>query len=220
MAKPCLAYPANSVYVVICCTVLSIRRHMLALVTLQHPRDLFSFIMKGMLCGVLQGIRHMDRMLNIASVAPTNAGKHVVSNIACACNLQNTRYYVFWLTLMMLYVWCYEMSCLLSEIFWHCLTNRLSKVCHLSMFFCKHFHWLLSFIIKWIFGVLQGIFQHMCVLVWLPYPLPLCWTIWNDVCSVKKREIMLRHNAQHHLGQSEEWIFCVILGYVHTKWLT
>jgi len=37
----------------------------------------------------------------------------------------------------------------------------------------------------------------------------VCKTIWNDIWSGKKQEIMWRHNTQRHLGQSEEnWVYC------------
>ena len=45
----------------------------------------------------------------------------------------------------------------------------------------------------------------------LTYQHSVCWTIWNDVWSGKKREITWRHNAERHLGHSEDWIFCVSL---------
>ena len=34
---------------------------------------------------------------------------------------------------------------------------------------------------------------------------------WNDIWLDLRREIMLGHNAQRHLGRSENWIFCVSL---------
>jgi len=37
-------------------------------------------------------------------------------------------------------------------------------------------------------------------------------TCWNDVlCQTKTWEFMLCHNVEHHLGQSEDWIFWVSL---------
>jgi len=40
---------------------------------------------------------------------------------------------------------------------------------------------------------------------------PVCQTIWNDVWPCKRWEIMLHHNAQCHLGQSEDWVLPVSL---------
>ena len=39
----------------------------------------------------------------------------------------------------------------------------------------------------------------------------VCQTIWNDDWSNKRRDISLCHNAQCHLDQTEDWIFCVLL---------
>ena len=44
-----------------------------------------------------------------------------------------------------------------------------------------------------------------------PYQQPVCRTIWNGVMCDKRREITLHHNIRYHLGQSEDWIFCVTL---------
>ena len=43
------------------------------------------------------------------------------------------------------------------------------------------------------------------------YHHPVCHTIWYSICSDKRWEIMLCHNAQHHLGTSDNWMFFVSL---------
>jgi len=45
----------------------------------------------------------------------------------------------------------------------------------------------------------------------LTYGQPFCRTIWIDVWFNKRRKITLCHITQRHLGQSEDWIFCVSL---------
>jgi len=44
----------------------------------------------------------IDRMLEMMSNAPTNAGKHVTTNIACVHSQRYTQHVVFWLAQMML----------------------------------------------------------------------------------------------------------------------
>jgi len=39
----------------------------------------------------------------------------------------------------------------------------------------------------------------------------LCLTIWNDVLCDIMQKFTLCHNVQHHLDQSENWIFCISL---------
>jgi len=38
----------------------------------------------------------------------------------------------------------------------------------------------------------------------MTYRQPVCRTLLKDVLSDKRREIMLRHNVQGHLGQLED----------------
>ena len=72
--------------------------------------------------------------------------------------------------------------------------------------------------IRYLFGVYDTVLKHMLLVVcrsWLcvsPWQLTYRHTLWNDVwCSDKWWEIKYRHNVQCHLGQSENWIFCVPL---------
>ena len=46
---------------------------------------------------------------------------------------------------------------------------------------------------------------------YLTYQQSICRTIWNDVMSNKTRAFTLRHNKQCQLGQSEDWIFFLLL---------
>jgi len=45
----------------------------------------------------------------------------------------------------------------------------------------------------------------------LMYQQSVFGTIWNKVKYDKRQEFTLRYNVQHHLGQSEDWIFCASL---------
>ena len=45
----------------------------------------------------------------------------------------------------------------------------------------------------------------------LTYWQTFCPTIWNGIMSDKRLDFTLRHNAQRHLDQSEDWILCVLL---------
>jgi len=45
----------------------------------------------------------------------------------------------------------------------------------------------------------------------LTHQQPVCLTIWNYVWPENKRQMTKHHNAQCHLGQLEDWIFCVSL---------
>jgi len=49
-------------------------------------------------------------------------------------------------------------------------------------------------------------------LLQLKFRQSVCRTIWNDFIMLdKKRKFTLCHYVQRHLGQSENWIFCVSL---------
>ena len=85
----------------------------------------------------INGNKRIDRTLEMTSNAPTNAGKHVWLNIACACSPQNTKDTVFWLAQMTLCITALSnfRHFVKSNIFSGGSTNGL-LICHLINSLC------------------------------------------------------------------------------------